>query len=435
MRYLLVILLAMHLVGCGPKTKKIRGTNLEQKIFELNVKKKTVSSRNYKELFKEITNLNQYIGMYPPRFKNEEEREVIYQKWLDLVADAEAFATTTDKKEGGYYLLAELYRQGHNMDVRGSANKAKENLNSCLSPFPKSVLCNLSASYLYLSIAPPNLSGAEKSLNTLRKVYSPEFNSEVEAGYVFLYLYQENFSKANAQIDKYLYYFPDGSRAEDFVKIKSHLGEAPKKITSVTNNDELNYFVETYYMEPHPELVDSALQFINSSGLANNENAIAPILMTFSCIFDLSSSGQKEKWREKILELNPPAKTILLRSINQTPDELLNNVETSPAKNDMYWSSFFITGEQKYLDAIIATLGHLDERKDLMLFLTAASAKWSLSSNAKIHKKVRDALEDLKTNGDAKLKPIAEEILINNPGKINTETQQIIESQKLKGVW
>ncbi len=177
------------------------------------------------------------------------------------------------------------------------------------------------------------------------------------------------------------------------------------------------------------------MEFVNSSGLANRENAKAPLLMSFSCIFSKHEELKRKKWREVISTLGEPAKALFTRSIDQLPSDLLDQIPVSPEKNDMNWACFFATGDLRYLNGIIETLQYLEERSDINLFLTAASAKWSLSSNARSHMTVRVAMEAMKVGDVPDMRLIAEDILTKKPQKIREETVVILKSQKESGVW
>ncbi|WP_444935479.1 hypothetical protein ACJJIW_13885 [Microbulbifer sp. JMSA004] len=203
----------------------IPGTTLQERIFELNPPVIDSPTMSFSEIRQSILKLNQFIGGYPPSFTNEKERELIYRKWLVLVSEAEAFYTVHNGSEESLYLLSELYRQGHNMDVEGSAEKAFNNLSACLHTFKKSVMCNFSASYFYLSIGPAYLDKAELSLSILKEHFSPNLNSEVESGYVFLHIYHQDIPKAKQQIDFFIQKFPNSSRVAMFENIKQNLGD------------------------------------------------------------------------------------------------------------------------------------------------------------------------------------------------------------------
>jgi hypothetical protein len=199
--------------------------------------------------------------------------------------------------------------------------------------------------------------------------------------------------------------------------------------------NEFGYFTHTYYLQPQPELINSAITFIGSSDIVSKPNAKAPLLMSFSCLFSNYGSPEKEKWKLTIKNIAEPAKSLLTQSINNSPSKLLEKTPASPAKNDMNWACFFATGDFKYLNSIIETLKHLDDREDINLFLTAASAKWSLSSNAKSHFKVKLAMEAMKVGDVPDMRPIAEEILDKDPQVIREETVAVLKEQKEKGIW
>ena len=170
-----------------------------------------------------MVRLNRHIGSYPPHFSSEEQRQKIYKKWLDLMSDAEAYAKLKPESEDGWHLLSELYRQGHNMDVKQAGEKTIAILGKCLAKYPRSVGCHQSAAYFYLSVGPGYLPQAEHSLSTLRAIHSPKLDPEVESGYVFLHIYRGDAPAAKGQIDQYLKHFPKDGRAEIFKDIRKGL--------------------------------------------------------------------------------------------------------------------------------------------------------------------------------------------------------------------
>lgn len=68
---------------------------------------------------------------------------------------------------------------------------------------------------------------------------------------------------------------------------------------------------------------------------------------------------------------------------------MLTRTGRSPGLNDMYWGTFFASGNPAYVRRLIDELKYYDERKDVELFAVGATAKWSLQSNAEIHPLVR----------------------------------------------
>ena len=81
-----------------------------------------------------------------------------------------------------------------------------------------------------------------------------------------------------------------------------------------------------------------------------------------------------------------------------------------------------------------ATLEHWPDRVDLNLFMTAASAKWSLSSNARAHPAVAEILEAAASE-EGEPGRQAREALSLAPGEIRSRTIEVLESQRDRGVW
>ena len=216
----------MLLLAAGCASRPPVGPHgLPEKIFDLSSGSCTTRP-SAAEASKRMTRLAAAIGHYPPTYEDEADRESIYAAWSALLLCAEALPGDRHA-EDRHALLAELYRQGHNLDVRGAAGKAASNLQECLFEFPDSVACNLTASYFYLSVepTPEHLAIAEHSLSVLREQALPGYSDDAEAGFVFLFLYRRDAAGARAQIARYLELFPNGARAGDFRRIRDHLGD------------------------------------------------------------------------------------------------------------------------------------------------------------------------------------------------------------------
>ena len=171
----------------------------------------------------DVAALQASIGRYPPVFKSEEHREETYTRWSRALVAARSLDTAGDRLERKLYLLSELYRQGHNLDVVGAAPEALTTVERCIEMYPRSRPCHLSASYFYLSTAgmPSRLERAERSLTVLRELAAPSLDDDAEAGFVWLALYREDGAEASRLIDRYLIAFPQSPRAEMFRKIQS----------------------------------------------------------------------------------------------------------------------------------------------------------------------------------------------------------------------
>lgn len=201
------------------------------KIFDMPTQEHSGMSRNVESLAKEIDQLNYKIGGYPPVFTSEMDREGVYLLWSNLLADALVYQKESQSSEMSLSLLAQLYRQGHNMDVRGAAESANLTIMNCLDIYPKSVPCHFESSYFYLQVSPMNTKMASRSLKYLRKHFKKKLNEEVESGFVFLYLQTGKYRKATKQINYFFKQFPDSNRVEMFKQIKKGIEE--KKVKTV----------------------------------------------------------------------------------------------------------------------------------------------------------------------------------------------------------
>ena len=95
----------------------------------------------------------------------------------------------------------------------------------------------------------------------------------------------------------------------------------------------------------------------------------------------------------------------------------------------MCWGAFFASGDDYYVALLIVQLQYMGERQDETRYLGAATAKWSLSSNARQHSRVRLVIDRTLATGappwskellDAWRRDLSE-VLTKEPGQIREE--------------
>lgn len=177
--------------------------------------------RDVRQLKQEIAWLNAYIGAYPPRYPQQGGKRLVQERWIGAVNDARAHLAVQGDTEEVLFLLAELYRQGHNMDVKNAGALAERTIEACVGKYPQSVPCHFSSSFFYLSVDPKYADRAERSLTTLRKLLAPRIDHSVERGLVFLYVYKKQPAQAIKQINYYLKKFPNSKDKEKMVKLRA----------------------------------------------------------------------------------------------------------------------------------------------------------------------------------------------------------------------
>lgn len=65
-----------------------------------------------------------------------------------------------------------------------------------------------------------------------------------------------------------------------------------------------------------------------------------------------------------------------------------DDARVDPSKLDIWWGSFFATGETQYLDKIVGQVGDLDSKSGADILVTGA-ANWSFEANYRQHAAVR----------------------------------------------
>lgn len=189
---------------------------------------------------------------------------------------------------------------------------------------------------------------------------------------------------------------------------------------------DFSLFSMTYYEHPRPDLIEKAMLFFDRSGWAEIPNHQLAAVMTFSCIAHRPEQ-KAQQWTATIESLHEPARSLLRTAISTSPDDLLSKTPASARKNDGNWACFFATGNTKYIRNLLDVAAHYGERKDKDLYLTAATAMWSLVANSGVPEVHRYLQSDTG--------PVSKAILETNPEAITAEIKNTLAEQHQKGIW
>jgi len=191
---------------------------------------------------------------------------------------------------------------------------------------------------------------------------------------------------------------------------------------------EFSKILQTYYKDKDKELVQKTINFVNDPE-ADFQN-IKPIFTGFFGALFYQDAAIKKDFQQKLQSFtNSEVRELFVYLIDHNGPKLYTDTEVSPTQNDMYWSSYFATGDIQYVDKIIANAALSENRTDLGLFLTGASAKWSLCSNATQDDGVKNHLAKQKDS------PLANEILTTDSETLKAQIINIIKEQRKKGIW
>lgn len=201
-----------------------------------------------------------------------------------------------------------------------------------------------------------------------------------------------------------------------------------------TSNEEYGAFLQSYHKNPQPERIEAAIRYVAGSDVMTNDDTDLMTQATFSCLF-ARYPDRKAAFKRSIASLDEPARAYFQRAIDSDPADLFLQVPLQPKKNDMSWGCYSVTGDVSYAQDVIAALKNLGERQDILKYLTASSAQWSLSGIARDDAKVRAALEQAAKDKNRVVADAARDALQKPPSAIRAESIEVLKAQRAAGVW
>ncbi len=222
--------------------------------------------------------------------------------------------------------------------------------------------------------------------------------------------------------------------------------------------ENINYekWLTFYYENPQPEYFVEVVKLLHKNKVFKNKDAMVPVAFGLSQIMAQNPS-KIEQWMTDLKTIRKKHKRLfnsmlwssatkeglelLRKSVKEKEFELYFSTPPAPiyevdpgALNilDMNWAYFFITGDKKPIINIINAIKYEEYEKNVIgfkkskktdedrrtAFLGAIfkAAKWSLTSNAKQHKKVYEILQNEYNLSTGKRKAFLEGIIndINN---------------------
>jgi hypothetical protein len=128
-------------------------------------------------------------------------------------------------------------------------------------------------------------------------------------------------------------------------------------------------------------------------------------LLGFWCVLNTQNPAYRAAITSKLDSIaNPAYRRIIRRSLRTTPEALLAKMPPSPACNDTAWGAYFAAADTHYLDLLLRNCRYANKAKNHPLYLTGATARWSLAANARQDPSVRAYLRQQRTtNPEARL--------------------------------
>ncbi|MDT3778607.1 hypothetical protein PJI16_13655 [Nitrospira sp. MA-1] len=187
--------------------------------------------------------------------------------------------------------------------------------------------------------------------------------------------------------------------------------------------EEFTKWMTYYYLNPEPEKISSAIQYLSDQNILDDTKAFPPTFGFLSGIFN-ANENQVTQWMETFKTLPDSKYRVMVLSLwyanftnsktrvhgilqkRQTLTDDLNilfennpmSVTEIPLEKgawvlDSLWGNFMATGNKEPVARIIEALPWFDVKGDWNRLMIGRAAAWSLTSNAIQHKKVIDICE------------------------------------------
>ncbi|MGB5105268.1 MAG: hypothetical protein WBP29_08760 [Candidatus Zixiibacteriota bacterium] len=157
----------------------------------------------------------------------------------------------------------------------------------------------------------------------------------------------------------------------------------------------VGFVLNNYYKNPDVQMLPMLMIEIDNSGMLAKESARGPIEGFFAVA--LAATTIDSLSIQKVIESLGSSKEFFRHcfTLRHYKDTVLNVSSHHPGVNDMMWGGFFASGDLRYVERLISELQFCDNQDSVYLYLTGATAKWSLGSNSRQHPKVKTYLEEM----------------------------------------
>ncbi len=161
------------------------------------------------QLRTELSYFNRVIGGWPTRIHNAQEGQEVKKRWDGAVSAAQSLLKQRPESVDAKYVLADLLRMAHNMDVAGAAQTSHTLLSEILQTHPHHVEATYSLASLYVSIDPQAAPRAEGLFLKAETLAAPQVIPGIYQGLGFACLYQNKVPDAIRYFERYLQLYGD----------------------------------------------------------------------------------------------------------------------------------------------------------------------------------------------------------------------------------
>ncbi|MBI1258835.1 MAG: hypothetical protein GC204_15300 [Chloroflexi bacterium] len=171
--------------------------------------KKPSFIESLKQLQGKRERFNLIIGGWPTRIRNEQEGLAVRKLWDEALSEARALTKQQPTSLEAKFVLADLLRMGHNIDVPGAAQASYTLLQEIIQANPDHFGAHNSLAILFLAINPQTAPQAETHFLKAEALAAPHVIPDIYQGLGFACLYQDKTPEAIAYFEKFLQYRED----------------------------------------------------------------------------------------------------------------------------------------------------------------------------------------------------------------------------------
>ena len=194
------------------------------------------------------------------------------------------------------------------------------------------------------------------------------------------------------------------------------------------------HLLQTYYHHPDKQVVALTIDYLNRHCVDSTQKAIlqsrGQVYVGFLTALMAQDTAKRTQLHALTSQINDPSFRQLLASLLPLmPARLFTALPPTPSYNDMAWAAYFATGDPQYLNLLIRNCRYAVERKNMNLYVTGASARWSLCAMARQDSLVQQYLLTQRTSKEVQL------ILRADPSALRQQITEVTAQNQQRGGW
>ena len=244
------------------------------------------NANEIKELKGRIDNLELHLDPYPPKFKDDREKEQVERDLASTIRDLQNASAAAPQNVTLLCMLGHTYRLGQNLDQVGDWEKSWECYKRAIELVPKDPEPHFGLAVL-LANTPGFDAESVDQFQAVIRLSDGHPREDVYRGLWFASVAGGHYQQAVQWADAYLRLAPGDAymikaRAATAVMAEKPSGQATPRIDS---EEMLDKFLTFYYEDPTPDLAYSAISFMNHDGYPQKEEQMGPVVGFFAEFF------------------------------------------------------------------------------------------------------------------------------------------------------